>query len=183
MTGSALPTWKHLNTQSSLFTFKFFSTTQFKNVQSPQQAKLHLSRLFFKTANLKFKKKPPSYSQIYCPSQSSHILFLCTNKPDSAMRAPCQRIPTTSPFPDRAEVTLSQVQPYDCPICCVVVLLFNTENIWESIWSAYCRPFFIQTVMIKLLSCAISREEAGCLNNLICPGEHILRLYAMTCYY
>lgn len=30
VTGSALPTWKHLNTQSSLFTFKFFSTTQFK---------------------------------------------------------------------------------------------------------------------------------------------------------
>ena len=57
VTGSALPTWKHLNTQSSLFTFRSFSTAQFKNVQSPEQAKLHLSRHFFKTANLKFFKK------------------------------------------------------------------------------------------------------------------------------
>lgn len=146
VTGSALPTWKHFNTQRSPFTFRSFTTAQFKSVQSPEQAHLCFSRCFFKMANLKFKKKKQTtslflFANLLSFTELRRSLFLYTNKPNLATPAPCQRTPTTSPLPDRAEMMLSQGQPYDCPVRGVVVLLFNREKVWESTQSMYCRPF------------------------------------------
>lgn len=69
----------------------------------------------------------------------------------------------------------------DCPVCCVVIQMFSTENIWQSIWSTYSRAFFIQVDKIKLFSSATSRKEVGCWDNLTCPEEHILHLLPSSC--
>jgi len=74
--------------------------------------------IFSKTANLKFFKKYILFLilKFTVLHRAKCVLFLHTNKPDSARRAPCQRIPTIPPFPDRAEVAWSQDSPTIAPL-------------------------------------------------------------------
>lgn len=116
-----------------------------------------------------------SYSQIVCPSQSSHVPFLCT-KTDLATHSPY----LPCPFPDRAEITLPKDNP-DFPVCCVVTQVFSTQNTWDSV-STYSRKFFIQIHMIKLFSSATSREETGCWDNSICPRNIYCIFFLLAVY-